>query len=235
MRSNHALEDPRRRVVLQALATGLLCSGSSVNASGLFGNTPQKLADNRSIYRIGGTVLVNGMAADTQTIIKPGDTIETDSGGDTVFVVGTQALLLRENSSVTLQTVQQPQLTIHRGRLLSVSRNLPIRITTPTAIVGVRGTGWYAEAEEDQTYFCTCYGSTSITAATDASSQRDITSAHHDQPVYIVKDGSAGNNIRNAPMINHTDQELTLLEALVGREPPFVFPMDSYSAPRRDY
>ena len=29
--------------------------------------------------------------------------------------------------------------------------------------------------------------------------------------------------------------ELGLIEALVGREPPFVFPKDSYSAPRRQY
>ena len=35
--------------------------------------------------------------------------------------------------------------------------------------------------------------------------------------------------------INHTDQELMLIETLVGRTPPFVFPMDIYNAPRRDY
>ena len=53
--------------------------------------------------------------------------------------------------------------------------------------------------------------------------------------MYIVADGGPGKNIRNAPFINHTDQELTLIEALVGRTPPFLFPNDVYNAPRRDY
>jgi hypothetical protein len=44
-----------------------------------------------------------------------------------------------------------------------------------------------------------------------------------------------GKNIRPAPFINHTDQELMLIEALVGRTPPFVFAGDEYSAPRREY
>ena len=44
-----------------------------------------------------------------------------------------------------------------------------------------------------------------------------------------------GRNIRNAPFINHTDQELMLIETLVGREPPFVFPKSDYQGPRRNY
>ena len=39
----------------------------------------------------------------------------------------------------------------------------------------------------------------------------------------------------NAPFINHTDQELMLIEALVGRVPPFVFPKSDYNPPRRSY
>ena len=58
---------------------------------------------------------------------------------------------------------------------------------------------------------------------------------HHDRPVYVVKDGGAGNNIRNAGFINHTDQELALIETLVGRRTPFVFSNDVYTGPRRTY
>ena len=53
--------------------------------------------------------------------------------------------------------------------------------------------------------------------------------------LYIVADGGAGNNIRNAPFINHTDQELSLIETLVGRKTPFVFSGPTYTGPRRTY
>jgi hypothetical protein len=35
--------------------------------------------------------------------------------------------------------------------------------------------------------------------------------------------------------MNHTDQELMLIETLVGRTTPFVFSGTQYSAPRREY
>jgi len=60
-------------------------------------------------------------------------------------------------------------------------------------------------------------------------------SQHHDKPLYILANATPGESIRRAPFINHTDQELMLIESLVGRTPPFVFPIDSYTAPRRDY
>jgi hypothetical protein len=53
--------------------------------------------------------------------------------------------------------------------------------------------------------------------------------------LYIVKDGGAGKNIRDAPFINHTDQELSLIETLVGRKTPFVFSGSTYTGPRRTY
>ena len=51
----------------------------------------------------------------------------------------------------------------------------------------------------------------------------------------VLGDREMGRNIRPAPFINHTDQELQLVEAIVGREPPFIFPKADYSGPRRGY
>jgi hypothetical protein len=58
---------------------------------------------------------------------------------------------------------------------------------------------------------------------------------HHDKPLYILANQPKGQNIRAAGFINHTDQELMLIEALVGRTPPFVFPKSDYTGPRRNY
>ena len=57
----------------------------------------------------------------------------------------------------------------------------------------------------------------------------------YDKPLYILTGAPAGENIRAAPFINHTDQELMLIETLVGRRTPFVFPGGQYQGPRRGY
>lgn len=56
-----------------------------------------------------------------------------------------------------------------------------------------------------------------------------------DRPLTILKSAARGQHIVDAPFINHTDQELALIEALVGRTTPFVFPNDAYRTPRRNY
>jgi hypothetical protein len=111
----------------------------------------------------------------------------------------------------------------------------PVRMTTKNASIGIRGTGVYMESDAEQTYFCTCYGTTDIVAVNDPTSRETVVSRQHDRPLYILEGQQAGQNIRAAPFINHTDQELMLIEALVGRSPPFVFPRDDYLRPRRPY
>jgi hypothetical protein len=113
------------------------------------------------------------------------------------------------------------------GALLSVSRNTPMRVRSPTATVGIRGTGFYIEAQEDQTYFCTCYGATEVASNNDPESRENIVAKQHDRPVYIVNDGGKGKNIRNAPFIV-TDLELADRDP--GWLPPFVFPNESHRA-----
>jgi hypothetical protein len=108
-------------------------------------------------------------------------------------------------------------------------------MTTKNASIGIRGTGVYMESDPEQTYFCTCYGTADIASADDPTSRETVISRQHDRPLYILTGQQAGQNIRRAPFINHTDQELMLIEALVGRTPPFVFPRDDYRQPRRTY
>jgi hypothetical protein len=94
----------------------------------------------------------------------------------------------------------------------------------------------YIEADPELTYFCTCYGVTDIVSNSDPSSKETVAATHHDKPLYVTADTKqSGNNVRSAGFINHTDQELMLIETLVGRTPPFVFPGDSYNKPRKGY
>ena len=244
--SHEELDDPRRRWLVQAIASGLLTAGlpaTNALAESFFGNVPSKLPVGRSVYRISGQATVNGKDVTPETIIKPGDALATDQDSELIFAVnGSHAMILRGGSNLILESEQSSAgswfingLRLLTGKLLSVSRDSRMRVSTITATLGIRGTGFYVESDPEQTYFCTCYGTTDIVANDDPTSKTTVTATHHDRPLYIVKDGGAGKNIRNAPFINHTDQELTLIEALVGRTTPFVFENDAYSSPRRGY
>jgi FecR-like protein len=206
----------------------------------VFGSRPERLPSGQSIYRLSGAVTVNGAPATLQTPIRPGDTIATGPDSEIVFVVGEHSMILRSNSRLGLAPAPEASLLLSglrllTGALLSVSRKSQIRVETSTATIGVRGTGWYAESDPDLTYFCTCYGVADIAKRDDPASSQTVAATHHDRPLYIVSDAQAGQGVRDAPFINHTDQELMLIETLVGRTAPFVFPGQEYDRPRRDY
>jgi hypothetical protein len=246
MSSHEETEDPRRRILVQALSLGLVSSGmlgGEAMAQGLFGSRPAKLPPTQSIYRLTGRATVNDKEATLETRINPGDTIKTDKGGELVFVVNTNAMVVRSNSTLVIEAEKKPSvsslvisgLRLLTGALLSVSRSTPMKVTTRTATIGIRGTGFYLEADPEQTYFCTCYGVTEAASNAAPKEVETIVAKQHDRPIYILNDANKGKAIRNAPFINHTDAELTLIETLVGRVPPFLYGKDVYSAPRRTY
>ena len=245
MKSFDEADDPRRRVLIQALAAGAFSTAlPAANAQGfnVFGSRPAKLPPNQSIYRISGEASVNDKPATLDTPVAPGDTVQTSKGSEIIFVVNSNSMILRGGSKVTIEAEKKSAtsivisgLRLLTGALLSVSRNTPMRVRTPNATVGIRGTGFYMEVEPEQTYFCTCYGITEIASNSDPESAETIMAKQHDRPVYILSNEGKGKNIRNAPFINPTDQELALIETLVGREPAFVFSKEAYTAPRRSY
>ena len=245
MTVQHEIDDPRRKLLVQALSAGLMygaLSPAQALTFGLFGSKPSKLPDTQSIYRLSGDVKVNRQLANLDTRIRPGDLVQTGENSEIVFVVGGNSMILRSDSQLNLDpppsglgSLLIGGLRLLTGKLLSVSHNSAMRVTSATATIGIRGTGFYIEADPEQTYFCNCYGVTDIQASNDPGSKETLTSTNHGRPVYILADGSSGGKIRTAPFINHTDQELALIETLVGRERPFVFPRRNYSAPRRTY
>ena len=236
-------DDPRRRLLVKALAAGLFSSaifGREASAQAL-GARPARLPPGKSIYRIEGEVKVNSQPATIDTQIVAGATIETGKNGEIIYVVGESAFLQRSETQVTLETREANSMVVSgtqllTGKILSVfPSGRPVHMTTKNASIGIRGTGVYMESDPEQTYFCTCYGTADIVATSDPTSRETVISRQHDRPLYILAGEQAGQNIRAAPFINHTDQELMLIEALVGRTPPFVFPRNNYMGPRRQY
>jgi hypothetical protein len=224
--------DSRRRSLLQALAGGLLAVVAPAVRAQALGKVPRELAPGQSIYDLRGPVKVNGQVAAPNTLISPHDTISTGKNGQIIFVVGKDAFLLRENSTLSLAgtNILVHTLRLATGALLSVFGKSEHELVVPNATIGIRGTGVYAEAQPEQSYLCTCYGITEISATGTSQSER-IESRHHDAPRYITGNGS--DRIRPAPFINHTDEELMLIETLVGRTPPFGLFDDTYGRSRR--
>lgn len=224
----------QRRRVLQGIAAGMLATLlPAAKALAAVFVPPPKMPATRSVYRVTGKAWVNGNRVDANTRIGPNDTVKTGIGSELVFVVGDHAMLLRGGSHLVIQPKENDEtgalligsLRLLAGKLLSVSRNKGMRIETPTATIGIRGTGVYLEAGPEKTYFCNCYGEVDVVANNDAASKETVISAHHDKPLYIYGQGQPGQCIHGVPRLsrpNHTDEELLMAEALVGRTPPFV-------------
>jgi hypothetical protein len=149
-------------------------------------------------------------------------------GSSAVVVVGGDALLLRENTDVeTLATAPGIIRTVllQNGRMLAVFDKKPMTVRTPIATVGIRGadsyTGAYFETEPGakEVYFCLCYGG-AVVEGVGLTAPRGIDTMHHENPVLIKLEGPII-SIESSTFRNHTDDELAMLEGLVGRVPPF--------------
>ncbi len=163
-----------------------------------------------------GEVLVNGKPARAGAAMKPGDRVATARGSSAVFVVGRDAFLMRENSELFTagRSALTNSLRLATGALLSVFGRGSRSITTATATIGIRGTGIYIEADAERTYVCTCYGLVDLQASNMPEARETVMTTHHDAPRYIYAHGEMPiKMIEPAPLINHTDAELIMLDA----------------------
>jgi len=221
-------ENERRRLLRQLLRLGLIGAGGlflRAGGAGAMGSLP-RMPPGRSIYKLSGDVRVDGRRATRDTRIVAGSHIRTGDASRIIFVVGSDAFLLRANGNLQLQGEGAliRGLKIISGGLLSVfgKQATGRQLSTSTATIGIRGTGIYVESEPDRSYACTCYGHTRITARDDPAQTRDVVTRYHDSPFYILAGDGSAPLIVPAPVIDHSDAELELIERLVGRQPPFL-------------
>ena len=217
----------KRDTLKRLAALGVL---GSAGVAGLSGLISEALANGSKpilpgMHKVTGSVTVNGKPAQPGMAVGAGDTVVTAAGGEAIYVIGQDAYLQREKSTVSFAAgVAGAAVGVMRvltGKILSVFGKGEKSLVTPTATIGIRGTGCYIEAEEKRVYFCLCYGAADVAPAADPSRVERIETKHHDHPIYIHKD-SAMPMMVDATMINHGDAELELLESLVGRYPPFA-------------
>ncbi len=207
-----------RRSVLQWLAGG----GFAGWATQVWAAGAQPLPP--GIRQIKGDVRVNGQPAHMGRVVLPTDQVSTGRDGEVVYVMGQDAYLLRAGGVVDhVQEGAKVALRVLQGRLLSVFGPGAKQIQTATATVGIRGTACYVDATEQRVYFCLCYGRAEIVPLADPSQRLTVETRYHDSP-FVIGPTAGPYLLTPAPVVDHTDAELIMLEALVRRIPPFVTP-----------
>jgi hypothetical protein len=208
----------RRRALLRSLAAGGAAGFSAwmsrALASGDLPATP-------GVNRLEGSATVNGKPAKVGTPVALGDRIATGPASQAVIVVGGDAFLLRQQTVIEVRGSDGVlrDMLVGAGKVLSVFARKPVAIKAAHATIGIRGTGAYIEVDPGSVYFCLCYGEAVVEGA--GMEARTVKTEHHEQPLLLQSVGGAV-RIEPGPMRNHSDAELVMLEALVGREPPFM-------------
>ncbi len=207
----------RRGFMLAALGAGSLLVLPRVAGAG-------------EISSVKGTVKIDGRVVDAKTPVFSGDTVETGPVSQVIFKLNEDAFLLRANSTLRLEKKTQfdpliSGLRLLTGALAVVFGKGPKKIYAQTLTAGIRGTGIYLESGPDFSYFCTCYGvSELLTRGGDPANQEreQITSSRHESRYVYRNPQNGGTRIVTAATINHTDQEMAMLESLVGRSCPLM-------------
>ncbi len=202
--------------------TGLPGLARAVYAMGAF-SYPQ------GMQKVQGDVKINGITAQVGSQVAPGDVVTTGPASLAIFVVNKSVYLVRDNTRVDLSSETSEEfkekvvnvLRMARGKMLSVFGRGKRNIVTPTAVAGIRGSGVYVEVETERTYICTCYGIADIEAKAAPGLKETVKTRYHDAPRYVYG-GRSKQLIVKAPVKNHTDAELIMLEELVWRKPPFA-------------
>lgn len=234
---------PQRRHLLGALAAaGLLTAGERlglIRAALANGANPVP----PGLHRLKGAVTVNGQPAREGLLLRPGDTIATAAGAEALYVIGQDAFLQRESSIVRFGADMADFMRVVSGKILSVFGRGQRNIHVATATIGIRGTACYIEQPERSvtggalkevpsgdtapTYFCLCYGEAKVIPTAAPQQWETVITTHHDHPLYLHDDKQMPTMMVTAPVINHTDAELVMLENLVGRWPPFYGKVDT--------
>ena len=214
-------DSPARRAWLQRFAAGGALAGG-----GILGAIGRALANGdlggrQGVVQLEGTASVDGRPARVGTAVEVGQRVATGPGSHAVIVLGKDAFLLRDNTSIETKGASGAlsQLLVGTGKILSVFSRKPLSIRAAYATIGIRGTGCYIEVAPADVYFCLCYGEALVQGP--GMADKLVKTTHHEMPLLLREDGSAM-QADKTQFRNHTDTELVMLEALVGREPPFM-------------
>jgi len=206
----------QRRDLLRFIAT--------LGAAGVSGYLRDVLAAGDlppGLHRLEGTATVNGKSAKSGAAVNLGDRVATGPDSRAVVVQKGDAFLMRADTVIEIKGNDGvlTDLLVASGRVLSVFAKKPVTVKAAVATIGIRGTGAYLEVEKDSVYFCLCYGEAVIEGP--QMEPKVVKTTHHESPL-LLSTTTPAMAAQPGPFRNHTDDELIMLESLVGRVPPFM-------------
>ncbi len=180
------------------------------------------------IHYLRGQVRVNGERINARASIKPGDTLSTGADGQLWFAIGTDAFFLRQRTELVVSPQASNAAVVGALRLITGAvgsvfgkrARSELRLTTPTATIGIRGTGTYVETRGEGVYCCTCHGEVELTSAKTSASQ--IVKATRHTPYLCPFEPKDGQWMVKAAFETHSDEEMEALEKCVGRIAPWA-------------
>ena len=179
-------------------------------------------ADSSKIHQLEGSVTLNNKRLTADSSIQSGDEIVVSHDGKLVFSMGQDAFLVRGGS--VLSVIADDNLLISSLRLVTGAvlgvfgkRVNTTRIVTATATIGIRGTAVYVDATPHTCYTCTCYGRTDLVVG---NQHEDVLATHHNAHV-VTTTQSGSLQMQAFEVKGHNDDELRMLETLLGRKPSF--------------
>jgi len=221
-----------RRAWLRRMAAGGALAGASLVPWISRALANGDLGGKQGIVRLQGTATVDGKAAREGSAVALGQRVATGPDSQAVIVIGKDAFLMRSGTVIetTAHEGALSTLLVSTGKILSVFSKKPLAIRAANATIGIRGTGCYLEVDPADVYFCLCYGEAVVQGP--GMADKLVQTTHHEHPLLLRENGPTL-EAKDAGFRNHTDAELIMLEALVGREPPFlkdgkVYPAGKY-------
>ena len=217
--TQHTLQGRTEAEVLWFQRRSFLQAAAAWTALGCYGAARAQQRSN--IVELKGDALLNGERLAAQQSIQTGDRIETGPSSNLIFVVGNSSFQVRQNSRLTVERGGSINavsvLRLVTGAVASVwGRGSSRQIITPTMTAGIRGTGVYTEVFPEQgnrSYFCNCYGTVDM----GASGDRALSQSDYHQAFWGEVEAKNGRFLTPAKAINHTDEELEALAALVNQ------------------
>lgn len=181
------------------------------------------LAATGQIHEIEGDVFINQIKINSTSKIRNGDEIVVSKNGKLVFIMGEDAFLVRGGSTLQVYSEEGSEvisaLRLVGGAMLGIfgKRKTTTRIFTATATIGIRGTAVYVAVSPDKLYTCTCYGHTDLIVGLE---REEVLATQHNAHV-VTTNSRVSSQMKAFEVIDHNDDELRMLEALVDRKPLF--------------
>lgn len=217
--SDHQLSGRSESEVLWTKRRSFLQAAAAWSAMGGFAAAHAQQRSN--VVELVGEALLNGQPLQREQSVVSGDRIQTGPGSNLIFVIGNSSFQVRQNS----------QLVVERGSVINAVSVLRLitgavgsfwgkgtqrLIVTPTLTAGIRGTSVYTEIFADQggrSYLCNCHGVIDVAAGQD----RVVSESSYHQAFWGEVAPRNGRLLNPAGAINHTDEEMETLAALVGQ------------------